>query len=172
MTGFKITVNGKTYCESADVSTVTMVAEERPRRGGCRISLHAGSADAAMQWLAADMKVGDEIVIQVIEAPEPESEEQPESLGCSFCGRDAYDVSCLVRGPAAAICGECIRGFSMAVRGGAGLPAGAVIRDSPDAVCGFCSNRPGNVPGVPGVVVQNGAAVCPECLRACSDMLA
>jgi len=33
----------------------------------------------------------------------------------------------------------------------------------------FCANQPGTVPGV---IVRNGAAICPECLRAAGDILA
>ena len=166
MVGFRITVNGNTYCESDDISALTMVAEQIGRRSGYRISLHAGSGDAPVQWLAADLKVGDEIVISVVDLSE--TEDAP-PLACSFCGQAVHDVSTLVRGPAAAICDNCIRSFSTAVRTATELPAGASIRDDSKWSCGFCSNQPANTGGL---VVRNGPAVCPVCLRACSDILA
>jgi len=165
MVGFRITVNGKTYCESDDISAITMVAEQIRRRSGYRISLHAGSGDSPVQWLDADLKIGDEIVISVVDLSEIE-EGPPQT--CSFCARAVHDVSSLIVGPAAAICDSCIRSLSTAVRNASELPLGASIREEPDWKCGFCSNGPANTGGV---IVRNGAAVCPECLRVCSDML-
>jgi hypothetical protein len=165
MVGFRITINGNTYCESDDISALTMVAEVVARRTGYRISLHAGSGDAPVQWLAADLKIGDEIVIRVVDLAEAE---ETSPLGCSFCGREVPDVSTLVQGPAAAICDDCIRSFRTALRNATQLPVGASIRGDSEWRCGFCSNQPTNGGGL---VVRNGAAVCPECLRACSDIL-
>jgi hypothetical protein len=133
---------------------------------GIAFHLHAGSGDAPVQWLAADFKIGDEIVISVVDLAE--TDEAP-PLAWSFCGHAVHDVSTLVRGPGAAICDNCIRNFSTAVRTATELPAGASIRDDSEGSCGFCSNQPANTGGV---VVRNGAAVCPVCLRVCSDILA
>jgi hypothetical protein len=164
MVTFQISINGKPYCESDDITAVTMVAEEIGREA-CRISLHAGSNEASLQWLAADLKAGDEIIIRVLEVQELEFTGPP---GCSFCGREIHDVSLLVQGPSASICDRCITGFSAAVKNATELPLGASLRDEPEWVCGFCGTQPGNIPGV---VVRNGAALCPECLRACFDIL-
>ena len=164
MVTFQISINGKAYCESDDITTVTMVAEEI-RRDACRISLHAGGGEASVQWLAADLKAGDEIVIRVVEVGELEL---TGPSGCSFCAREIHDVSTLLQGRSAAICDLCIVSFSRAVKNGTELPLGASLRDEPEWVCGFCGNQPGKIPGV---VVRNGAALCPECLRACSDIL-
>ena len=101
MVGFKITVNGKTYCESDDISALTMVVEQIKRRRGYRISLHAGSGDAPLQWLEADLKRGDEIVIRVVDMSESEKGPPP---ACSFCARAVHEVSSLIQGPATAIC--------------------------------------------------------------------
>lgn len=166
MVGFKITVNGKRYCESDDISVVTMVAEHIRRRSGYRISLHAGSGDGPLQWLAADLKVDDEIVIRVTDMSEIEEGPSP---ACSFCARPVHEVSKLIQGPDTAICDGCIKSLSTAVRNATELPAGASIRDDPDSTCGFCSNQPSNAVGV---IVRNGATICPECLRVCSDMVA
>jgi len=143
-----------------------MVAEQIRRRTGYRISLHAGSGDAPLQWLEADLKVGDEIVIRVIDTAEME-EGRPHA--CSFCAREVHEVSSLIVGPATAICDGCIRSLSTAVKNATELPLGVSIRDDPDSKCGFCSNQPANPIGV---IVRNGAAVCPECLRVCSEILA
>ena len=72
-------------------------------------------------------------------------------------------------GQSKGICDLCIAGFSEAVKHGTELPLGASIRDEPQWVCDFCASLPGTIPGV---VVRNGAAVCPECLRAAADILA
>jgi len=167
MVAFQISINGKLYCESQDITALTMVAEEIQRRRGSRISLHV-AGEGPLQWLAANLGAGDEIVVRIVDAAE---QEDADPVGCSFCGRDVHDVSNLVLGHSAAttaICAPCIAGFSKAVKSGTALPLGAAIRDEPEWVCGFCSNQPGSIPGV---VVRNGAAVCPECLRACADIL-
>jgi hypothetical protein len=46
MVAFQISINGTRYCESNDITVVTMVVEELRRRGSHRISLHAGTGDA------------------------------------------------------------------------------------------------------------------------------
>jgi hypothetical protein len=119
---------------------------------------------SALRLLAPHLTA--EIVISVVDLSEAEEAPPP---ACSFCGRAVHDVSTLVRGPAAAICDNCIRSFSTAVRTATELPASASIRDDSEWSCGFCSNQPANTGGV---VVRNGAAVCPACLRVCSDILA
>jgi ATP-dependent protease Clp ATPase subunit len=79
-----------------------------------------------------------------------------------------HEVSTLVQGQEAAICDGCITSLSNAVKNGTELPVGASIRDEPTWTCGLCHNQPGNIAGV---VVRSGAAVCPECLRACAEIL-
>ena len=166
MVAFQISINGKPYCESVDITTMTIVADEI-RRDGYRISLHAAGPDTPVQWFTANMSVGDEILIRVVDPVQLEEDLPP--LICSFCGKDANDVHSLITGSSAAICDDCIGDFSAAVKDGRELPLGASLRDEPQWVCGLCANQPGVVPGV---VVRNGAAVCPECLRVCSDLLA
>ena len=71
MVAFEITINGKPYCESEDITVLTMVVEEIQRRGGQRISLHAsGASEGPLQFLAANLGVGDEIVVRIVEASE------------------------------------------------------------------------------------------------------
>jgi hypothetical protein len=165
MVAFQIAINGKTYCESEEITALTMVAEERPRRDGCRISLHACAGEGSVQWLAADLKVGDEIVVRIVEAAELED---AGPAGCSYCGRSIHDALHLVQGPSTAICDRCIADFSAALKNGTALPLGGSIRDEPEWLCGFCAKRADEIPGV---VVRNGAAVCPECLRGCADLV-
>lgn len=165
MVAFQITINGQKYCESEDISVLTMVVEEIRRREAFRISLHAGGPDSPLQWLTANLRVGDEIAIRVVDSS------QFEAAGpstCSFCGREVLEVSTVVQGQTAAICDRCVASFSMAVKNGTELPVGASIRDEPTWACGFCHNQPGNITGV---VVRNGAAVCPECLRTCAEII-
>jgi hypothetical protein len=64
MIAFQISINGRKYCESEDISVLTMVAEEIQRRQAFRISLHAGGPDSPLQWLTANLRVGDEIAIR------------------------------------------------------------------------------------------------------------
>ena len=165
MVAFHVSINGKTYCESEAITALTMATEEM-RRGGCRISLHAAAGESALQWLTADLSIGDEIVIRIVDADDVEDAEPP---GCSFCGRDLLDVSSIVLGGTARLCDRCTDAFATALENARELPLGASIRDEPEWMCGFCANKPGNVPGV---IVRNGAAVCPECLRVCSEILA
>jgi len=163
---FQISINGKTYHESEEITVLTMIVEEVRRRMEPRISLHAGSAgEGALQWLKPNLGVGDEIVIRIVETAE---QEDSESLMCSFCGREAHEVSNLIAGQSAFICDGCIQGFGSALRDGTALPLGASIRDEYEWACGICDKHPG---AIPGVIVRNGAAICPECLHACSDIL-
>jgi hypothetical protein len=162
---FQITINGKPYFESEDVTVITMVVEQIRRGGGHRISLHASAGEAQLQGLAASFAVGDEVVIKIVDVSDIQ---EADPRGCSFCGRQVHEVSSLVQGLSTAICDRCITSISAAVKTGSPLPTGASIRDEPDWSCGFCGNQPGSVPGV---VVRNGAAVCPEYLRACADIL-
>ncbi len=158
MAAFRITINGKPCCGS-EVTALTLVAEDVRRRDEQRISLHArGDAEGPLQCLTADLHVGDEIVIRITE--EEEADAGPR--GCHHGLRN------LVQGLQAAICDDCVAAFAAAVRNGEELPPGASIHDEPDRVCGFCGKQPGEVPGV---VVRGAAAVCPECLRACSDLI-
>jgi hypothetical protein len=163
---FQITVNGKPYCESEDITVLTMVAEEIRRRDGHRISLHASAGETQVQWLSANLTVGDEVIVRIVDAA---GVDNAGALGCGFCGHEVNDVENLVQGPSVAICDRCIASLSGAVKNANPLPVGASMRDEPEWACGFCANQPGTIPGV---VVRNGAAVCPECLRACVDILA
>ena len=163
---FKVTINGRPYCESEDITAITMVVEEVRRGSGHRVSLHASAGEGPLIGLAAGFAIGDEVVVRIVDAADLE---HADPLGCNFCGRSAHDVSNLVQGPSTAICDRCISTLGIAVGTGDRLPAGASIRDEPEWACGFCASQPGNVPGV---VVRNGAAICPECLRACTDILA
>ncbi len=167
MAAFQVSINGKPYCETEDITVVTMVAEQIRRGQNTRVSLHA-AGEGPQQWLAANLGVGDEIVVRIVDAID---EDDAAPLSCSFCARDLHEVSSLVQGHSAttAICDSCIVGLGEAVRNGSSLPLGASIHDEPHLVCGFCANQPGSVPGV---IVRNGAAICAECLRACSDILA
>jgi hypothetical protein len=76
-------------------------------------------------------------------------------------------VKSLIAGPRSAICDACLTSFIAVVARGAPLPIGASIQERDTARCGFCGQTP---PEVPGVLVRNAAAICPECLRACADM--
>lgn len=165
MAAFQISVNGKPYCESEDLTALTMVVEEFRRGQGHRILLHARAGETPVQWLAANLAVGDEIVIRVVD---PAGLEAAVPAGCSFCGAEVHDLSSLVQGPSAAICDRCVAGLGAALQQKGPLPLGASIRDEPDWSCGFCGTRPG---AGSGVMVRNGAAVCPECLRACVELV-
>lgn len=166
MVTFQISINGKPYCESEDITVLTMVVEELRSKMEPRVVLHAGSTDeGSLQWLKPNLKIGDEIVVRVVETAEQEDLEPPR---CSFCGRESHEVSSLIAGQSAYICDGCINSFTSTLKGGTELPLGASIRDEHEWICGLCGKQPGTIPGV---IVRNGAAVCPECLHACSDLL-
>jgi ClpX C4-type zinc finger len=165
MVTFQITINGRPCFDSDDITALTLVAEELRRREGERISLHASGGDDSMQWLAANLKIGDEITVQIVDASEKLNSFP---MACSFCGKDQHEVSNLVAGEKVLICGQCISDFSEALTIQKQLPIGAAIRNEPSWACGFCNNSPGIIPGV---IVRNGAAICPECLRVGSDIL-
>jgi len=165
MVKFQIKINGEPYFDSDEITALTLVAEEIRRRKGLRISLHASAGNDSLQRLAANLKVGDEITVQIVD-----SSEQLDSIpdACSFCGREWQEVSNLVKGETVTICDRCVSAFSEAVTTQKELPIGTAIRDESSWACGFCKNSPDIIPGV---IVRNGAAICPECLRACSDIL-
>lgn len=154
------------FCESEDLTVFTMVVEDIGRSGEQRVSLHARGGDGPLQWLAANLRIGDAVRIEVVDL-DSGVEGKHEELACSFCGRNLHDLMHLVEGPGVAI-DACTVTFSSVVRNGNSLPAGATIRDAPEWVCGFCSKIAADVAGV---IVRNGAAICPECLSACNDIL-
>ena len=163
---FLITINGKAFCEADDLTTATIVVEELRRRVERRITLYASGHEGRLHWMTANLTVGDRIVIEIADAM---ARSQLKPRKCDFCGRDAHDVHALVRGPAGSICDICIATFSAAVHKGTPLPAEASFRDDSTLSCRFCGKAP---PAIAGVVMQNGAGVCAECLRSCADMLA
>jgi hypothetical protein len=161
---FQIAVNGKPYCESEDITAFTMVVEQ-VRRGDSRISLHASAGESPLQWLSANFSIGDEVTVRIIDAADLVDQEP---RVCNFCGRNAHDVRSMVQGGSVTICDGCINGLGGALKSGTPLPLGALIREETEWTCGFCRKAPGEIPGV---IVRNGAAICPECLRACADIL-
>lgn len=166
MRGFRITINDDEFCEADNLTAFTMVVEDRSREEQ-RVSLHAQAGDSPVQWLAAHLKVGDVVKIEVVDfAAEAEGNEP--ALACGFCGRDPHAVSHLLTGPKASICDKCLQSFSIALSTSGSLPVGAAFRDEPQWECGFCS-RPATA--VDGLVVRNASAICPECLSACKDLI-
>lgn len=161
---FQITINGEPYFDPDDITALTLVVEEIWRRDEERISLHASGGEDSMQWLVADLKVGDEIVVKIIDSLR-EIDQIPDT--CSFCGRESHEVSGFIAGGNVVICEECVTGFSQAITAQKRLPIGAAIHDEPSWACGFCGKSPDVIPGL---IVRNGAAICPECLHACSDI--
>ncbi len=164
MAAFRIKINGKPFCDSEEITALTVVSDEVPRREGHRISLHASAGEGSAQWLAANLDVGDEIIVQIEDTVE-KLDSVPDV--CHFCGREMQDVSNLITGQLAAICNRCVAEFSESLIEGKKLPLGAAIRDESSWACAFCEKHPDNIPGV---IVRNGTAICPECLRACSDI--
>ena len=164
---FRITINGEPFCEADDLTTATIVVEELRRRVERRITLYATGCEGRLQWMTANLTVGDRIVIEIADAV---AASQLNAQQCDFCGRDAHDVYAVIRGPAGSICDACITTFSAAVQKGSpsALPSGAAFRDDSTLSCRFCGKAP---PAIAGVVMQNGAAICAECLRSGADML-
>ena len=142
-----------------------MAVDELRGREEQRITLYANANEGPLQWMTASLGVGDQIVIEVIDAV---SQEESEPHHCDFCGRDAHEVSVLVQGKTGSICNVCITALSTAVHKGKALPVGASFRDDSDSACRFCGKAP---PAVSAVVLRNGAGVCAECLRTAADIL-
>ena len=161
---FRITINGEPFCEAEDLTTVTMAVDELRRRAEQRVTLYASASEGHLQWMTANFGIGDQIVIEVVDAA---AEGESEPLRCDFCGLDVHEVSTLIQGKAGSICNLCITGFSTAVHKGSALPVGASFREDSGLACRFC----GRVPTANAVVVRNGAAICPECLRTGADIL-
>src|SRR5688500_8750611 len=92
------------------------------------------------------------------------------ALSCSFCRREAQDVSVLINGESTAICNFCIVEF-LEILGTAAraVPVGTDVHRDTESWCGFCGTR---VKAVDGVVVRNGVAVCRNCLHCSADILA
>ena len=171
MAAFEISVNGERRFVGDDVKAITLVSDRVAHRLGERISVHVGvgePGDAEVQYLGADLRPGDEISIRVLaETDEPTGVNGlPES--CSFCGSDNYQIGSLVAGSQVAICDICVSAFHAVIANNAALPIGASIQEQGDACCGFCQKAP---PEIAGLFVRNAAALCPECLRACLDLL-
>jgi glucokinase len=164
-TAFRITINGEPFCEAEDLTTATMAVDEVRGQDEQRITLYANANEGHLQWMTASLGIGDQIVIEVVDAL---TERESEPQHCDFCGRDAHDVSILVQGQTGSICDQCISGFSTAVHKGSALPVGASFSNDSDSPCRFCGKAP---PAITAVVMRNGAAVCAECLRAGADML-
>ena len=170
MAAFEILVNGERRLVGTDITAITLAADWVSRRQAERVSLHVGmgqTGERQVQYLGADLAPGDEITIRVLHE-EARHEASDESLErCGFCGSDAEVVKSLVAGPRASICDACLSRFTAVVAHGAALPIGASIQERSGTHCAFCRRAP---PEVPGVLVRNGTAICPECLRACADM--
>ena len=164
-TAFRITINGEPFCEAEDLSTVTMAVDDLRGRAEQRVTLYASASEGPLQWMTANFSIGDQIVIEVVDAA---AEGEPEPLQCDFCGRDVHEISTLVQGKAGSICDLCITGFSTAVHKGSALPVGASFRDDSELPCRFCGKAPR---AGTAVVVRNGAAICAECLRTGADIL-
>jgi hypothetical protein len=164
MVAFRIKINGKPFCDSEEITALTVVSDEVTKAEKYNISLHASAGEGSLQWLASNLTVGDEILVQI-----EDSVEQPDSVpnACNFCGKDMHDVSNFITGQLAAICNRCVAEFSESLINGKKLPLGAAIRDESSWTCAFCEKHPDNIPGV---IVRNGTAICPECLRVCSDI--
>lgn len=168
MVTFEISVNGERRFVGDDVRAITVVSEWIARRRADRVSVHVGVGgpeERAVQYLGSDLHPGDEISIRLLEEEGVVAGEAPP--GCSFCGQDVYSVTSLVSGPRLAICDSCLGSFDAVIRTAAALPPGASIEQQGDRRCGFCLQ---GVPEVPGLLVRQEAAICPECLHACVDM--
>lgn len=170
MAVFEISINGDRRFVGDDVSSVTLSVDRSARSNGERVSVHVGVGESSqqVQHLGADLHPGDEIVIRVLSDSEFEASEDGGPRSCSFCGTSIFDIGSLVAGPQIGICNNCVVALYAVVMEGAALPLGASIRESGEVSCGFCRRAP---PEVPGLFVRNAAAICPQCLRACMDMM-
>jgi hypothetical protein len=170
MAAFEIEVNGERRFAGAEVTAITLVTEWVPRRKADRVSVHVavgGTGSDHVQCLGADLKPGDDITIRVLDEQALQAAISAAPHSCSFCAREARDVESLVSGHQIAICDSCLSAFQAVIARSGALLAGTTIRDTAGILCGFCRKEP---PEVAPLLVRNGAAICPECLRACVDM--
>jgi len=170
MAVFEISVNGQLRFAGEEVSAITLAADSVAEGAVERVYLHVGIGevgDCEVQYLSGDLRPGDEISIRVLANNEEPTDPSRLLESCSFCGKDKFDIASLVAGPEVAICDGCIRAFHAVIAQGAALPPGASIQDRSNGQCNFCHKCP---PEVPGLLVRNMAAICPECLRACTDL--
>jgi hypothetical protein len=165
MLALQITINGQSYCETDEITALTIVAELMKRGRSDRVSIYAASDDERIHWLGAHLGIGDEIRVCIIDAADVVDSGPG---GCDFCGRSIQEFQRLVQGLDVSICDQCAAAFAVSVKDSVALPLGASIRDGSGQSCGFCRKQGGDIAGV---VVRNGAAICPECLRACADIM-
>jgi hypothetical protein len=168
MVAFEVRINGERRYEGEHITSVTLAADWVYRRQSDRVSIHVGGSQ--VHALDARLQPGDEVVIRIVDAAEDDVAAQD---GCTFCGSASHEVTQLIQAPTAAICDVCVAAFDAVLKSGAKLPLGATLRDDPNHVCSVCGKIPGFKPGeIPGVFVRNEAAICAECLHACSDIMA
>jgi hypothetical protein len=173
MVAFEISINGERRCVGEEITAVTVVADWVHKRHAERVSIHVGGAEGSgysgetqPQWLGAHLRAGDEVLIRIVEVVE---EVPAGTRDCSFCGAGNRDIASLVQGLQVGICNGCIASFDAFLKSRAQLPLGASIQDQPDQECGFCGKQSGEIAGL---LTRNGAAICAECLRSCSDLIA
>lgn len=169
MITFEIRVNGEERFSGDGVNAVTLVSDWIARRGRTRVQLHVGAGDPGDQevhHLGADLGAGDEITIRLVEDGIDGAGPLAQEI-CSFCARDITHFRSLVAGAQVAICDSCVAAFEAVLHDRGPLPLGTSVHDRGDLACGFCLKTP---PDVPGLLVRNGAAICPECLRVCGDL--
>jgi hypothetical protein len=168
MVAFEVRINGERRYEGNHITSVTLAADWVYRRQSDRVSIHVGGSH--VHALDARLQPGDEVLIRIVDAVDEDALAQDV---CAFCGSASHEVAKLIQAPKAAICDACVAAFDAVLRSGARLPLGASLRDDADRECSVCGKAPGFKPDeIPGVFVRNGAAICAECLRACSDIMA
>jgi hypothetical protein len=165
-TAFRITINGKPYCETDDLTTVTMVVDEVRGHAERRVTLYASGSEGPLRWMTADLAAGDRIAIEIVDAVA--EEESAEALACDFCGRAIHAVHVLVQGTDGNICDLCIERLSTSVRNDSALPVGASFSDDSSDSCAFCGKA---APDIAAVIMHNSAAICAQCLRSVDDMM-
>jgi len=170
MAVFEISVNGEHRFAGEWISAVTLSSNCLADGKTERVYLHIGIGEAGeyeVQYLGGDLRPGDEISIKVLADVDDLTDPSPFPESCSFCGASKWDIGSLVTGRRVAICERCAQAFYATIAQGAGLPLGASIQDRPEGQCNFCHKSP---PEVPGLLVRNTAAICPECLHTCMDL--
>jgi hypothetical protein len=170
MAVFEISVNGKLRFVGEEISAITLSSNCLVFGKTERVYLHVGIGEAGdyeVQYLGGDLQPGDEVSIKVLANVDYLTDPNPPPEACSFCGTSRWDVGSLVAGRRVAICERCTQAFHSAIVKGAALHQGATIQDSHEGQCDFCQKSP---PEMPGLVVRNATAICPECLHVCMDL--
>jgi ClpX C4-type zinc finger protein len=162
------------------------VARAEFHRAVRRLHLHGSS----LRELAADLGLSHQRVHQIVEEAggsrrwvrRPGDRHRNLLLACSFCGKQQHQVSKLIAGPGVYICDGCAGLARSAISSGDAVRTevgliNAVSEQDKRMRCNFCGKQRDQVPGLAVILAiiagkSSLAAICPECLDLCDEIIA